>query len=206
MIRPPSPAEVKVWLDPSCPWAWQTFRWLRDLEDRGRVRLTYGLFSLEVNATERPTSFAEAAQRYGDAHAALSLARAEGGDAAFARLYAALGRLLHEDRRTIDTALLREALDDAALAHLADGATAVAHDEDRLREHRSAREADVFGVPTLQLEGGKATYGPILAVGPTGEDADALWQHVEGLLRRDGFFELKRWPRDLRPSGAPTGS
>lgn len=206
MTGPPSPAQVKVWLDPSCPWAWQTFRWLRDLEERGRVRLTYGLFSLEVNATDRPTSFAGAAERYGDAHAALAVARTEGGDAAFARLYAALGRRLHDDRRTFDATLLREALDDADLAHLADRATAAADGEDRMQEHRAARAADVFGVPTLQLEGGKATYGPILAVGPTGEDADALWDQIEGLLRRDGFFELKRWPRDLRPGGAPTGS
>ena len=67
-----SPAGLHVWLDPSCPWAWQTFLWLRDLEAQGEVRLSYGLFSLEVNATERPSTFPEAATRYGDALAALT--------------------------------------------------------------------------------------------------------------------------------------
>ena len=74
MNVPTPPAELHVWLDPSCPWAWQTFLWLRDLEQQGVLRLSYGLFSLEVNATERPTTFAEAATRYGDALAALAAA------------------------------------------------------------------------------------------------------------------------------------
>ena len=48
-------------------------------------------------------------------------------------------------------------------------------------------------------------YGPILAVGPTGDDGVALWRAVAALLQRDVFFELKRWPRDVRPGGLPTG-
>lgn len=199
------PTEVRAWLDPSCPWAWQTFLWLRDLQDRGEIRLGYGLFSLEVNATQHPTSFEEAAPRYGHAIAALALARREDGHEAFADLYGAIGRRLHEQRRAIDDELVREAADEAGLDGLAGRASARELGDELLEEHRSARAADVFGVPTLQVDGGKPTYGPILAVGPTGEDGLALWRDVLGLLRRDAFFELKRWPRDLRPGGAPTG-
>ncbi len=205
MSGPASPAELQVWLDPSCPWAWQTFLWLRDLEEQGVLRLSYGLFSLEVNATEHPTTFADAATRYGDALAALAVARRVGGPDAFGRLYAALGRRLHVERRPIDPTLLREALDEAGFLELAGHANAVDEGDGLLDEYRAARTADVFGVPTLRLDGGKTAYGPILAVGPTGPDALALWHGVEGLLRRDAFFELKRWPRDLRPGGAPTG-
>jgi hypothetical protein len=205
MSGPATPTELHVWLDPSCPWAWQTFLWLRDLETQGEVKLSYGLFSLEVNATDHPTTFAEAAARYGDALATLAVARRDGGQDAFADLYAALGRRLHVEGRTFDPGLLRDALDEAGLVELAGHANPVDHGDELLDEYRAARAADVFGVPTLQLDGGKVTYGPILAVGPTGPDALALWHAVEGLVRRDTFFELKRWPRDLRPGGAPTG-
>jgi hypothetical protein len=71
--------------------------------------------------------------------------------------------------------------------------------------NRDARTRDVFGVPTLQIGEGKVLYGPILAVGPIGPEAVALWAHVRGLADDDTFFELKRWPRDLRPGGAPVG-
>jgi predicted DsbA family dithiol-disulfide isomerase len=197
-----SRAEVRAWLDPSCPWAWQAYIWLRNLQDQGEIRLDHGLFSLEVNATQHPTSFEEAAPRYGHAIAALALARREGGQEAFADVYVAIGRRLHEEGRTIDDDLVREAVDEAGF-----GGRASARElgDELLEEYRSARAADVFGVPTLQVDGGKPTYGPILAVGPTGEDGIALWHDVVGLLRRDTFFELKRWPRDLRPGGAPTG-
>ena len=47
------PTPVIVWVDPSCPWAWQTARWLRDLRDQGVVRLRWRLYSLELNATYR---------------------------------------------------------------------------------------------------------------------------------------------------------
>lgn len=197
---------VRIWLDPSCPWAWQAHVWMRDLRQRRVVELTYSFFSLEVNASAPDLPFAEAAPRYGDALTALTLARREGGTDAVEALYTALGRRLHEQGRSIDLEVVREATDDAGLHGLADRARAT----DRLaaevlEEHRAARALDVFGVPTLQIDDGKTIYGPILAVGPTGEDGAALWEAVRSLVTCDAFFELKRWPRDIRPGGAPTG-
>jgi hypothetical protein len=54
-------------------------------------------------------------------------------------------------------------------------------------------------VPTVQIGTDKVMYGPILATSPTGTDTLVLWEQVTGLSGRPGFFELKRWPRDLRP-------
>lgn len=200
-----TPTAVRVWLDPSCPWAWQTHRWLRDLEDRGEVALDHAFFSLEVNASIDVGTFAERAPRYGEALGALVLARREGGHRSVSDLYAAIGRLLHDEKRPMGDGLLREAAHEVGMLDLLRRANAPDVGEELLNQYRSARELDVFGVPTLQVDDGKTMYGPILAVGPTGHDGLALWREVHGLLRRDAFFELKRWPRDLRPGGAPTG-
>jgi hypothetical protein len=71
-----------------------------------------------------------------------------------------------------------------------------------VREHEQARRESVFGVPTLRIEGSKPAYGPLLARAPEGEDAVELWAHTRFFLERPDFFELKRWPRDIRP-GTP---
>jgi 2-hydroxychromene-2-carboxylate isomerase len=179
---------------------------MRDLREQGEVELTYAFFSLEVNASEPGLPLTDAAPRYGDALAALALARRDGGTDAVQALYVALGQRLHEQKRSIEPEIVREAADEAGLPGLAERAETDSDlGEEIVAEYHAARALDVFGVPTLQIEGGKTMYGPILAVGPTGDEGVVLWHAVRELLARDSFFELKRWPRDLRPGGAPTG-
>jgi hypothetical protein len=71
-----------------------------------------------------------------------------------------------------------------------------------VREQHAAAvlEVGAFGVPTILLETGQGMFGPVLAKAPTGETAGELWDHVEWLIRQDGFFELKR-ERDRKPGG-----
>ncbi|MGE5227501.1 MAG: hypothetical protein ACM3OO_11565 [Planctomycetaceae bacterium] len=196
-----TPVPVAAWLDPSCPWAWQTMVWLRDLRDQGEVALSYRLFALELNAAEPEHTFAEANPRYGVAMTSLALALREGDDR-FEALYVALGRRLHEQRRPISRTVLAEA---AAEGHAAVAVADASLEDDVVGAYRDARARDVFGVPTLQVADDKVRYGPILAVGPTGSEGLALWRHVRALADDGTFFELKRWPRDLRPGGAPVG-
>jgi hypothetical protein len=193
--------DVHVWLDPSCPWAWETMRWLRGLRDTGEIAMTYGTFSLEVNARTEPLPYLEAAPTYGEALATLELAHREGGDAAYETLYAGIAGRLHDRKEPMSRALLDEAAApiDATLVARACGPMFTELGEAVVAAWRDAREADVFGVPTLRIGRDKVVYGPILAEAPVGDDALRLWEQVKGLADRDTFFELKRWPRDVRP-------
>ena len=195
----PVTQDVRAWIDPSCPWCWQTARWLFDLREAGRVALSWSIFSLELNASPDGAPFWEAASRYGGALVALALARRQGTDD-FERLYLALGQRLHDQDRDISPALVSEAADQAGLPGLADRASAMPDLVAEITQefHRS-RDASVFGVPTIQIGTDKVLYGPLLATPPTGEDILVLWEQINGLSARPGFFELKRWPRDLRP-------
>jgi predicted DsbA family dithiol-disulfide isomerase len=191
---------VRVWVDPSCPWAWQTVRWLLDLRGHGVVDLTWSLFSLEVNSSPAGTPFREAAPRHGASLAALMLARREQGPSAFEALYVALGNLLHERKLDPTDELMRTAADDAGMRDIAERAAARPDlGEAVIDEYVAARQLDVFGVPTLQLSDHKPVYGPIVANAPTDDDAMSLWNDVRGFAERDDLFELKRWPRDVRP-------
>lgn len=195
------PSDVVVWIDPSCPWAWQTTLWLRELRDAGILTISWRLFSLEVNAAGVDVPFFEAADRYGPALAALALAARNGGDPALEAYYVALGTLLHERGERISPEIARQAEADAGAPDLVDRAEADATLADEVvQAYRDARELDVFGVPTLQLDGGLPIYGPILPEAPTGEEALAWWDHVRWLIAHDDLYELKRWPRSRRPS------
>jgi len=194
---------VRVWVDPSCPWAWQTVRWLLDLREHGVAELTWSLFSLEVNSSPAGTPFREAAPRHGASLAALTLARQDLGPSAFEALYVALGDLLHERKLDPTHELVRTAANDAGMRDVADRAAAQPNLGDAvIDEYLAARKLDVFGVPTLQLADHKPVYGPIVANAPAGDDAVSLWNDVRGFAERGDLFELKRWPRDVRPGEA----
>ncbi len=196
---------LELWVDPGCPWAWQTATWLRDLRDQGLFTLHWRLFSLEVN-TAPDGDFWDETRQFGAAHTALVLARREGGDTAFEDLYVSLGRRLHDPKADMTPDVLTAAAADAGLGDVVDRALAdprLPHEV--VAEYRAARDRDVFGVPTLSLDGSKVLYGPIIPSAPTGAGALEWWTHVSWLLKRPDFFELKRWPRDIRPGAARPG-
>ncbi len=191
---------VGVWTDPACPWAWQVAKWLIGLRDHGLVHLRWRIFSLEVNTAGADTPFRQAAARYGDALVALALARRQGGDDAFERVYVSMATRLHDRGEEISNDLVHEAIREAALETILGDTGDV--EAEIVDEHRRARATDVFGVPTLELDDGKPIYGPIIPRAPEGDEALALWDHVRWLASRPDFFELKRWPRDVRPAHA----
>ncbi len=191
--------DVRVWIDPSCPWCWQTVNWLLDLRTAGVVALSWSIFSLELNASPDGAPFWESASRYGESLVALALARREGPDA-FERLYMALGERLHDNGSKISPALVRKAATDANLPGIVEQAVAMPDLVTEITdEFVRSRDASVFGVPTIRIGTDKVFYGPILATPPLDEDRLVLWEQVKGLSARPEFFELKRWPRDLRP-------
>jgi len=201
------PTPVRVWIDPSCPWAWQTSLWLRDLRDRGVVELSWSIFSLELNASDPSVPFWEACARHGESLVSLALARRERGHEGFEALYSALGDRVHERKEGPTLEHIVEAAAHAGMGDLPDRARVEADlVEEVTAEFLDARTQDVFGVPTLRIRTDKVIYGPLVAVAPRGDDAVALWEQTRGLSARRDFFELKRWPRDVRAGEKPAGS
>lgn len=191
---------MTVWVDPGCPWAWQAAIWLRGLAADRLVDLDWKSFSLELNSSEPETPFWEACARQGVSLVSLALAHREGGNAAFEQLFVALGRRLHTDGEPMSDELLSEAAVEVGMSDIADRAREMPDLEDEVhRAYDEARELDVFGVPTIRIGDTKAIYGPIFARAPEAEDAARLWEHTRWLAERSDFFELKRWPRDVRP-------
>lgn len=195
---------VRFHFDPLCPWAWQSSKWIREVEHVRDIEVDWCLFSLQLINENNDDPLADVHAKGTPALRALALVRRLEGNDRVGRLYEALGRRIHEPpSEELNEATVRSSLQDAGLdpsvidQALGDESTML----DVREQHAAAvLEVGAFGVPTILLETGQGMFGPVIAKAPMGEAAGELWDHVEWLIRQDGFFELKR-ERDRKPGG-----
>jgi predicted DsbA family dithiol-disulfide isomerase len=184
---------VEMYIDPLCPWAWLTSRWLHEAERVRSFTVVTKVFSLAEVNKDKPdiAKHLEPMRRGGRI---LMAARQAGGEAAIRAVYTELGQAHHERDEQFDDAALRAAVTAAGLdASLVE--TALSDDSVQaavLAEHNTAVERGAFGVPTLSIDGSPAYFGPIVDRRITGEEAGQLWDVVRPLLLHPHVFELKR--------------
>jgi hypothetical protein len=209
-------ADIELFFDPICPWAWVTSRWVQEVADRRDLSVDWRFIALQFVNEQRDHS--QFPPMYGELHAAglamlrmAAAAREVGGGEAVGRLYTELGQRVHRDRRyrearDRDRALFEEALTAAGLppaladAAEADGRDDVIRDETRIA---LARAGDDIGTPVVTFDPGRPSegsfFGPVIDHVPVGDEALALYDTVVALARTPGFLELKR----ARPEPAP---
>ncbi|MCJ7858287.1 mycothiol-dependent nitroreductase Rv2466c family protein [Corynebacterium kalidii] len=197
---------VTLYFDATCPFAWVTSRWIKEVEAVRDVDVTFAPMSLAVLNEDKdiPADYAsKMTAAWGPAlvAAAVYTREPEKVDA----LYTALGTRIHDQGqggRVGDGAyddLIAEALDEAGLS--ADYAAA-AHSrgddaeawEPTLRSYHAtalAKVGDDVGTPVVELEG-RAFFGPVLTRVPRGEDAGKIFDAAVTLGGYDHFYELKK--------------
>jgi predicted DsbA family dithiol-disulfide isomerase len=195
--------DITLHVDPACPWAWLSSRWLAEVETVRPIRVTTRLFVLaEINRDSEPDErhlrFHRASET---AMRVMVAARRAGGDAALARVYTELGEAHFERVEPLDDeAVLRRALVaaglDPALVDTAAGDPSTR--EEMLAEHRAIAASGAFGVPTLVVGEAPPMFGPCVDARITGEAAGELWDRISWLLTAEHFYELKR-ERTQRP-------
>lgn len=192
---------VELFVDPVCPFAWMTSRWLLHAAEVREIEPVYSVMSLSVLNEGReldPGYRAMLDDSWGPARLAIAIDAAEGNEA-FARWYTAWGERYHvggqnEDRRATAVA----ALADAGLpAELIEAYEPVAGDETdtALRashEGATSRVGDEVGTPVISFGEGTAYFGPVVSPAPKGEEAGKLLDALATLSGIDGFYELKR--------------
>jgi hypothetical protein len=199
-MQPPERRTVEVFVDPSCPFAWITERWLTEVEQHELIDLKVRLLSLAVVNDGRDIdawyrAFNDAAWGPARVMAAVEL---QVGNTAARRFYEAYGQRFHVELDTADEADRLEmstwALERADLpASFIDAAT-----DDRLDEvlRTWTREAlapvglDV-GVPITVVDG-VASSGPVLSRVPRGQEAVDLLDALVVLSRQPGFVKIER--------------
>jgi len=116
---------VEVFVDPSCPWAWITSRWINEVVPQRDLTVTWRSYCLEIRddygvVPTMPEKLRETAlAAHAVSHRMLRIfeaARAEAGEAAVDTLYTQWGRLFFADTRLNYDALLAACLASSGLA------------------------------------------------------------------------------------------
>jgi 2-hydroxychromene-2-carboxylate isomerase len=208
--------DVEVFVDPSCPWAWITTRWLEEVAPQRDLEVTWRSFCLEIRDDYgvAPTIPEDRRDMVIAAHALshrmlriFEAARASSGEDAVDALYRQWGREFFVKERAGDDELLRRCVDACGLApELVDASDDEKWDVPIVEAMDVAYE---FGghktqTPTIvvhddPLHGFK---GPVMAPAPTGEAALRMWDAIQVLSREPGFFEITR-PRANPPRVRP---
>ncbi len=191
-----TPQRVDIWVDPSCPWAWITARWILEVGAVRHLEASWHVMSLAVLNEDRdlPAAYREFLDKTWGPVRVLVAAQEGHGPDALLRAYLAYAELLHVHKRPVEAGLHADALAAAQLpAELAAAADSSALD-DVLRASHHAGMAPVgtdVGTPVIHVDG-VAVFGPVLSRVPRGEQAGALWDGVWLLARHPYFYELKR--------------
>ena len=193
--------KVTFWFDVSCPFAWQTSRWMKEVEKVRDIEIEWVPMSLAVlnDGRDIPEDYAAMMEaNWGPARvfAKVKQEQPEKVD----ELYTAMGTLVHPGGESMKQGygaydeVIKKGLAEVGLPeHFADVAN-TSDEDDLLRGyHATAMEAvgDEVGTPVVKL-GDNAFFGPVITRVPKGEEAGKLFDHAVGLAEFPYFFELKR--------------
>jgi hypothetical protein len=204
--------DVEVFVDPSCPWAWITTRWLKEVAPRRDLAVTWRSYCLEIRddygvAPTVPEGFRQAAlEGHALSHRMLRVfeaARARSGEEAVDALYTEWGRRFFADGARPDDGLLAACVTACGL----DPELVAAASEEKWDTPiiEAMEVAYAFGGPKTQTptivvraDPPFGFKGPVMAPAPTGDAALRLWDAIEVVCEEPGFFEITR-PRTNRP-------
>jgi 2-hydroxychromene-2-carboxylate isomerase len=204
--------DVEMYIDPSCPWAFITSRWLKDVAQQRDLDVTWKSYCMEIRDDYgvAPTVADDRRDIVIAAHAVshrmlriFEAARARGGEAAVDALLTEWGRHFFVRERPDDDTLLARTLAGCGLdADLLDAADDEKWDAPIIESNEVAY---AFGGPKTQtptiVVRAAPPYGfkgPVMAPAPTGDAALRLWDAIQVIAAEPGFFELTR-PRANSP-------
>ena len=211
--------DVELYVDPVCPFCWQTSKWLRQVQrleglDVGWRFISLKMVNEEVGYDGLPANYPAVHDNGTKLLRLLAATRAHAGNDTVGLLYAALGEQLWEREAPEpgDFAAVLEVhaqpIDPRpALASLAlpEELAAAVEDPDHdtvIREETEqarARAGRDVGTPIVAFDppDGPGFFGPVISDLPSDADAVAYYRAIELVASWPGFAELKRTLRTM---------
>ncbi|MBW4029315.1 MAG: disulfide bond formation protein DsbA [Acidobacteria bacterium] len=188
---------VDLWVDPICPWAWITSRWLVETTSVRDIDLHWHTMSLAVlnEGRELSEEYTDLMSRaWGPVRVMIAVEQRAGREH-LEPFYSAFGQRYHVGAERDDfLATVRAALGDVHLdPSLAEAALSDELDESVRVSHFAGMDPVGFDVGTPVIHVGDiAFFGPVVTPAPKGEAAGTLFDGVVAVASTPGFYELKR--------------
>jgi 2-hydroxychromene-2-carboxylate isomerase len=206
---PGGPYDLEFFLDPVCPFAWQTSVWIRRVAELRSLAIGWRFISLSViheNDEDASPARVAALTRGLQFHRVLDAVRNAHGNEPVGRLYEAWGRQLWYDDSQTSPPDIAQAIDFAALltaeglpTELTDAASDDSHDAVIRAETALAfeRAGNDLGTPIITWDppNGSSFFGPVISSVPSDDDALSLYDALRTLAGFPDFAELKRTKR-----------
>ena len=188
---------VDLWVDPICPWAWITSRWLLETAKVRDVDLRFHTMSLAVlnDGRELSSDYVDLMVRAWGPVRVMTAVEERYGNEKLEPFYSAFGQRYHVGNQSDDLlAIARDALSDVGLDESLIGAAVTDEFDNDLRVSHFAGMNPVgfdVGTPVIHV-GDVAFFGPVVTPAPKGEAAGILFDGVVAVASTPGFYELKR--------------
>jgi len=199
-------ADVELFWDPVCPWAWITSRWVVNVTAERPLDVDWKFICLRmVNdskdyETEFPPAYQRGHTRGLELLRVAAAVRAEVGREAMLPLYTAYGQIIHvggsptvfDDPSGLQSVLtgLGHPVELAAAAYGTEYDGVVRTETDEALDRCGGN----IGTPVMSFTppDGPSFFGPVINKAPVGAEAVALWDAVVALGSNPHFSELKR--------------
>ena len=186
---------VTLWLDPVCPYSWNTARWLRAVAEKTGLAIDWQLMSLAVlnEGRELPPP-QQARMRDSQQIGRLMAAVAREHDAGWTAAYFAFGERYFDHSEPVSADLIAHVLMAAGVRGDVAAAVSDAFMDDFIRnQHEAGQRAlgETGGSPILRI-GEHAFFGPVLTGVTDSAAAPALFDAVATLAATPQFAQLQR--------------
>ena len=187
---------VDLWVDPACPWAWLTSRWLLEAAKVRNFDVDFHVMSLAVlnEGREMSDEYAEFLKKAWGPVRVLIAAELRFGNEVVEPLYSAMGTRYHvEGEKDLDQLIIDALMDLGLDADLADAADSTEFDKALRESHHEGMDPVGYdvGTPVIHV-GDVAFFGPVVTPAPKGEAAGRLFDGVVLVASTPDFYELKR--------------
>lgn len=187
---------VTLWLDPVCPFTWNTARWLRAAAEKTGLAVDWRLMNLAVLNEGREMSPAHQdrmrdSQKLGRLMAAIAR---DHGSAGFTAAYFAFGERYFDRSQPLTDSLIADVLSAAGLRDVAPAAVSDASLDEIVRSaHQEGQDAlgETGGSPILRI-GEHTFFGPVLTGLPDADATVALFDALAALAAIPQFTQLQR--------------
>jgi 2-hydroxychromene-2-carboxylate isomerase len=190
------PSTVTLWLDPVCPFSWNTARWLTAAADKAGFDIAWRLMNLATLNEGRELPPPQQArmhdsQKVGRLMVAL---RGEVGADAMPKAYFAFGHRYFDQSAALSDELVDHVAAAVGAKHVSAAALTDASLDVAVKEsHRASQEAlgETGGSPLITIDG-HTMFGPVFTSVPAPHATLTVLDAVATLVRTPQFSQLQR--------------